>query len=83
MASIRDEITEVLYKAVSDALDKPVEELTDSTRLEADLGAKSVNFVRIISVLEDELDLDLSFQEIRHRKSLGEIIDYLVELQES
>ena len=83
MASIRDEITEMLYKAVSDALDKPVEELSESTRLEADLGAKSVNYVRIISVLEDELDLDLSFQEIRHRKSLGEIIDYLVELQES
>ena len=83
MASVRDQYSEVVYNAVSLAMNKPVAELSDSTRLVADLGAKSANIVRIISVLEDELDLDVSFQDISRRKTIGDIIDYLVELHES
>ncbi len=80
MASERDQVGEVLYKAVSAAMNRPVAELSDSTQLVADLGAKSANLVRIISVLEDELDLDISFQDISRKKTLGDIIDYLVGL---
>lgn len=83
MANVRDQISEVLYSAVSVAMNKPVAELADSTQLVADLGAKSANLVRIISVVEDELDLDVSFQEFSRRKTMGEVIDYLVELHES
>ena len=83
MASVRDQISEVLYNAVSVAMNKPIAELTDNTQLVADLGAKSANLVRIISTIEDELDLDVSFQEFSRKKSLGEIIDYLFELYES
>jgi len=83
MASVRDQISEVLYNAVSVAMNKPVAELTDSTQLVADLGVKSANLVRIISVVEDELELDVSFQEFSRRKSLGEVIEYLIELHES
>jgi acyl carrier protein len=80
MASVRDQVSEVLYKAISAALNKPVAELTDATQLVADLGAKSANLVRIISVLEDELDLDVSFQDISRKKTIGDIVDYLVAL---
>ncbi|NLE10790.1 MAG: hypothetical protein GX630_04715 [Actinobacteria bacterium] len=83
MASVRDQIGEVLYNAVSVAMNKPVADLADSTQLVADLGAKSANLVRIISVIEDELELDVSYQEFSRRKTLGDIIDYLVELDES
>ena len=83
MASVRDQISEMLYNAVSVAMNKSVAELSDSTQLVADLGAKSANLVRIISAVEDELDLDVSYQEFGRRKTLGEIIDYLVELHES
>jgi acyl carrier protein len=80
MASVRDQVSEVLYKAISAAMNKPVAELADSTQLVADLGAKSANLVRIISVLEDELDLDVSFQDISRKKTIGDIVDYLVAL---
>lgn len=83
MASTRDQISEVLYNAVSVAMNKPVADLTGSTQLVADLGAKSANLVRIISVIEDELDLDVSYQEFSRKKTLGEVIDYLVDLYES
>ena len=79
---LRERIAMVLYKAVAAAMNKPVEELDDGTELAKDLGAKSVNYVRIISTIEDEFELDVSFQEFRRRKSLGDIIDYLVELHE-
>jgi acyl carrier protein len=73
MTGARDEISQVLYRAVSTALNKPVQELTDDTELVRDLGAKSANLVRIISVIEDELDLDVSFQAFRpqedHRRN--------------
>ena len=83
MAEVRDQISEVLYKAISAAMNRPVAELTDATQLVADLGAKSANLVRIISVLEDELDLDVPFQEISRKKTIGDIIAWLVELTES
>jgi acyl carrier protein len=83
MAGVRDQISEVLYSAISVAMNKPIEELTDGTQLVADLGAKSANLVRIISIIEDELDLDVSFQEFSRKKSIGALIDYLVDLHDS
>jgi acyl carrier protein len=83
MADVRQHISEVVYQAISTAMNKPAAELSDSTQLVADLGAKSANLVRIISVLEDELDLDVSFQDISRRKTVGDIITYLVGLSEA
>ena len=82
MASIRDQVSATLYGAVSATMGKPVGELTDSTELIADLGAKSVNLVRIISALEDEFELEIPFMEFRRKKSIGEAIDYIVQLYE-
>jgi acyl carrier protein len=72
-----------MYEAVSATMNKPVEELTDSTELIADLGAKSVNLVRIISALEDEFELEIPFMEFRRKKTIGEAIDFIVQLYES
>ena len=83
MASLRDQVSTTMYAAVSAAMNKPVEELTDATELIVDLGAKSVNFVRIIAALEDELDLEIPFMEFRRKKSIGEAIDYVVKLYDS
>jgi acyl carrier protein len=83
MAKIRDQVSKVLYGAVSATMNKPMEELTESTEFIADLGAKSVNLVRIIAALEDEFELEIPFMEFRRKKSIGEAIDYMVQLHES
>ena len=83
MAEVRDQISEVLYKAVSAAMNRPVEELTDAPDLVADLGAKSANSGTHHLRARGRTRPRLSFQEIRRRKTIGEIIDYLVELHES
>ena len=83
VADTRNQISEVLYNAIAAAMNKPVAGLTDETQLIADLGVKSANLVRIISVLEDELDLDVPFQDISRKKTIGDIVSWLVKLAES
>jgi acyl carrier protein len=83
MPSLRDQVRSAVYSAIATTMSRPLEELTDSTQLIADLGAKSVNLVRIISALEEEFDLEIPFMEFRRRKSIGEAIDYVVGLHES
>jgi len=77
MPSPRDDVSSALYAAVSAALHKPVADLSDATELIADLGAKSVNFVRIIADLEDEFDVEIPFTEFRKQATIGEAIDYV------
>jgi len=81
--SVKEQVSSTMYAAISAAMNKPAEELSDDTQLIADLGAKSVNFVRIISALEDEFDLEIPFMEFRRKKTIGEAIDYIVQLYES
>ena len=82
MPSVKEQVSSTMYAAISTAMNKPAEELSDSSELIADLGAKSVNFVRIISALEDEFDLEIPFMEFRRKKTIGEAIDYIVQLCE-
>ncbi len=50
-----------------------------STRFE-DLGAKSVDLVKMIAVLEDEFGVDINFMEFRRRKTFGEAAEYVASL---
>jgi acyl carrier protein len=83
MATFREQARTTLLEAVSATLHKPVEELDDSMQIIADLGAKSVDIVRIISALEDEFELEIPFMEFRRKKTIGEAVDYLVSLYEN
>jgi len=83
VSAIRDQVSVTMYSAVSATMGVAVEELSDSTELIAGLGAKSVNFVRIIATLEDEFELEIPFMEFRRKKTIGEAIDFVVQLHES
>lgn len=79
MARLEEQVRTTLTDAVSTAFGVPVDEVCDETRFVADLGAKSVNFVRIISALEDEFDAEIPFMEFRRRQTVGEAVEYVVE----
>ncbi len=72
-----------MYEVVAAATNTSVDELNESTELIADLGAKSANLIRIISVLEEQFDLEIPFMQFRRKKSIGEAIDYVVQLGEA
>jgi len=52
------------------------------TRFVEDLKAKSVNYVQIIAVLEEEFDIQIPFMEFRRKKTFGEAADYVAGLCE-
>ena len=52
------------------------------TRFVEDLKAKSVNYVQIISVLEEEFDVQIPFMEFRRKKTFGEAAEYVAGLLE-
>ena len=52
------------------------------TRFAEDLNAKSVNYVQIISVLEEEYDITIPFMEFRRKKTFGEAAEYVASISE-
>jgi len=52
----------------------------EQTRFAEDLKAKSVNYVQILSVLEEEFDVQIPFMEFRRKKTLGEAAEYVAGL---
>lgn len=79
MASQREQVKTAVIAAVASTMGKREEELDEGVEPIADLGAKSVNFVRIISALEDEFGAEIPFMQYRRKKTIGEQIDFVVE----
>lgn len=75
--SIKNEIHQVLFSSVAKTLSVAEDELTDDTKLIKDLGAKSVDFVRILGDLEDEFDMSIPFMEFRRKETLGECVEFV------
>ncbi|MAD44614.1 MAG: hypothetical protein CMI02_07110 [Oceanospirillaceae bacterium] len=75
--SIKDEIRQVLFSSVAKNMNVAEETLTDDTRLIKDLGAKSVDFVRILGDLEDEFDMSVPFMEFRRKETLGDCVAFV------
>ena len=83
MTTFRDQARTTLTQAIATTLRRPAEALDENTQIIADLGAKSVDIVRIISALEDEFELEIPFMEFRRKKTIGEAVDYVVGLYEN
>ena len=50
------------------------------TTFAEDLKAKSVNYVQIIAVLEEEFDVQIPFMEFRRKKTFAEAAEYVAGL---
>lgn len=81
--AIRDEIKNDLFSAVSKNLKVSVDILNEDVELIKDLGAKSADFVRILSDIENKYEFTLNFMEFKRKKKLGEEIDYILKVYES
>jgi acyl carrier protein len=75
-----DEILEKLIQRTAQVLKKDPAELKTETRFVKDLKAKSVNMVQIITVLEDEFDVEIPFMQIKRKESIGETAEFIAEL---
>lgn len=77
---LKDEILEKLIARTAMVFKKNPAELSRETNFIDDLKAKSVNMVQIITVLEDEFDVEITFMEARRKKTIGEMADYIEQL---
>ncbi len=75
---LRDEIIGMIIDKCVSLFGK--DGLDENTNFTDDLGAKSVNLVQIIAVLEEEYDVAISFMEFRRQKTIGEAADYVAGL---
>jgi acyl carrier protein len=80
---LREEILQKIIKKASTLFGKNPDEMNENTRFVEDLNAKSANYVQIISVLEDEYDVEITFMEFRRKKTFGEAADFVVQLLEA
>lgn len=46
----------------------------------ADTGIKSTNYTSMITVLEDEFDVEIPFMQFRRKATIGESVDFVCEL---
>jgi acyl carrier protein len=76
---LRQEILETIIGKTADQFHKTPAEF-DSTTKFADLGGKSVDLVKLISVLEDKYDVQISFMEFRRKKTFGEAAGFIAGL---
>lgn len=70
-----------IYEAIVNRLTAMVGpgEYTEDT-VYADLGLKSVNYSSMITVLEDEFDVEIPFMEFRRKATVGTSVDFIVSL---
>lgn len=80
--NIRDEILEKIIKRAAEIFKKDPAELGEETKFLDDLQAKSVNFVQIIALLEDDYDTEINFMAFRRNKTFGEAADFVAEIVE-
>ena len=79
---LRERIYGKIVERASEIFQKDSEYFNEATDFSADLGAKSVNLVQIIALLEDEFDVEINFMAFRRRKTFGEAADFVAELCE-
>ena len=55
------------------------QDYTEETKY-ADIGIKSGHYSQMITLLEDEFDVEIPFMQFRRKLTVGESVDYVCEL---
>ena len=80
--ALREDILEKIIRRAAEIFDRNPAELGEGTRFLDDLQAKSVNFVQIIALLEDDYDAEINFMAFKRNKTFGEAADFVTEIIE-
>ena len=57
-------------------------EITEETRFTDDLKAKSLHLVQIVTMLEDNYDVEVQYMKFRRYPTIGEAADFVLSLCE-
>lgn len=59
---------------VASQLNKPVEKITEESRLIEDLGADSLDIMEMLMVLEDEFNISIMDEEVEQMKTIAGVV---------
>jgi acyl carrier protein len=77
-----DEILEKIIERAAALFKVEASSCNAETRFVEDLKAKSVNYVQIISILEEDYDIQIPFMEFRRKKTFGEAAEFVAAITE-
>lgn len=72
-----------IYEKIVERLNAMVGEndYSEDTKYE-ELNLKSVNYSQMITVLEDEFDVEIPYMDFKRKKTVGESVDFIVSIIE-
>lgn len=74
------EVMEKIINKSSELFKREISSMNGDTKFVEDFNIKSVDFVKIIAVLEDDYDLEINFMEFRRKKTILEAATYVANL---
>lgn len=68
---------ERIRKILSDYTEVSIEQITPDTQLVKDLGINSLDFINLVTTLEDEFDFEIPDRAIKEISTVGDIVRYI------
>ena len=72
-------VIDKVKKILSEQFDVDMNDLTDTTNIEEDLGADSVEVIDLLMSLEDEFQIEIPDEAIDEIRTIGDLAAYIEE----
>lgn len=72
-------IFEKVKELVAEQLGVAEEDITESSNIQDDLGADSLDVVDLVMALEDEFEVEIPEDKVENMKTIGDIVKFIEE----
>lgn len=66
---------------ISEQLDVKADDITETSNIQDDLGADSLDVVDLVMALEDEFDVEIPEDQVENIKTVGDIVKFIEDKQ--
>lgn len=66
---------------IAEQLDVKVDDITETSNIQDDLGADSLDVVDLVMALEDEFDVEIPEDQVENIKTVGDIVKFIEDKQ--
>ena len=74
--------SDTILKLIADEFNMEVSDLREDMSFQDDLNADSIELVELIMSIEDELDVQVDDEKIEELKTIGDVLEYVEELEQ-
>ena len=75
----KEEVESRVREIIVEKFQVAAEKVKGDAKLDADLGADSLDLVDLMMMLEDKFSLNISDEEAENIKTVNDVVDYIVE----